>query len=253
MARAVLREVEVITLRRADRRHHERRNKQEVWQTFDSKDRDDPLADGFGILETFTEHCLPPDASVPRGAPSDGEVFTYVHQGAIAQEDSMGRSGVIHTGEFQRMTSRRSVRHSETNASRIDWAHVFKIGLRPAQAGLVQSYEQRRFSAADRRGALRVVASPDGQRDSLRTHANALLFAALLDPGQHVVHELTGGRMAWLHVVHGAVVLADAILTAGDSAGVTDERAVSMTARKEAELLLVDLHAKPSPSGGPAA
>jgi hypothetical protein len=239
----------VITLRRADRRRHVRRNEQEAWQTFASKDRGDPLADGFGILQTFDEHCLPPGASVLRRSPGDAEILTYVHQGALAQEDSLGRSDVIHTGEFQRMTSRRSVRHGETNASRVDWAHVFQIGLRASEAGLAQSYEQRRYSAADRRGSLRVVASPDGQRDSLRIHPNALLFSTLLDSGHHIVHELTERRMAWLHVVQGEVVLADAVLTVGDSAGIVNERAVSFTARTVAELLLVDLDWSVSSAG----
>lgn len=235
----------MITLRRADHRRHERRRKQQSWQTFDPRDRSDPLADGFGTLEAFNEYWVPPGASVPRRLAGEVEILTYVHQGALAQEDSTGRSSVIQAGEFQRMTVRRGVRHGETNASPVDSAHVFRICLRPAEAGLAQSYEQRRFSAAERRGALRVVASPDGQQQSLRLHLNASFYAALLDPGQHVVHPLGDGRMAWLHVVAGEVLLADMILSVGDGAGIADERAVSLTARTDAELLLVDLDARP--------
>ena len=102
----------------------------------------------------------------------------------------MGRSGVIHAGEFQRMTSGGGVRHSETNASRTAWAHVFQIGLYPSQAGFEPGHEQKRFSSAERRGLLCIVASPDARKGSLRVHQDARMYSALLDPGQHLVHEL---------------------------------------------------------------
>ena len=150
----------------------------------------------------------------------------------------MGRSGVIQAGEFQRMTAGRGLRHSETNASRTEWAHVFQIWLRPSEAGLEPGHEQKRFSAAERRGGLCVVASPDARRGSLRIHQDALVYSAMLDPGQHVIHELSQGRSAWLHLVQGEVTLGDIVLTTGDGAGVTAEPAVSLTAREETEILL---------------
>jgi redox-sensitive bicupin YhaK (pirin superfamily) len=124
----------MTTLRRANERHHDRRRKKEVWHTFDPEDRADALADGFGTLEILDEARLPPSVGIPRHAHRDAEIVTYVREGALAHEDSMGRSGVIHAGEFQRMTAGRGVRHRETNASRTDWAHVFQIWLRPRGA-----------------------------------------------------------------------------------------------------------------------
>lgn len=231
----------MITLRRANERHHDRRRKQEVWHTFRADDRTDALAGGFGALETLDEDRLPPGAGVARHPHRDAEIVTYVREGALAHEDSMGRSGVLQAGEFQRMTAGRGIRHSETNASRTDWAHVFQIRLRPSEAGLEPGHEQKRFSAAQRRGGLCVVASPDARRGSLRIHQDALVYSAMLDPGQHVIHELPQGRSAWLHLVQGEVTLGDTVLTTGDGAGVTAEPAVSLTAREEAEILLVDV------------
>lgn len=231
----------MITLRRATERHHDRSRKQEVWHTFYPQDRADAFADGFGILEILNEDRLPPGAGLPRHPHCDAEIVTYVREGALAHEDSMGRSGVIHAGEFQRMSAGRGIRHSETNASRTDWAHVFQIWLRPSETGLEPSHEQKRFCAAERRGLLCVVASPDGRSGSLRIHQDALMYSAILEPGQHVVHELTQGRSAWLHIVQGEVTLGDDVLTTGDGAGVTAERAISLTAREGTEILLLDL------------
>jgi redox-sensitive bicupin YhaK (pirin superfamily) len=167
--------------------------------------------------------------------------LTYVCEGALAYENSLGSSGIVQAGEFQRVTVGRGLHHSKTNASRTDWAHFFQIWLRPSEADLEPGYEQKRFTAAQRRGGLCVVASLDARRGSLHIHQDTLIYSALLDPGQHVVHELSPGRSAWLHVVQGEVTLGDTVLTTGDGAGLTAERVVSLTAMEESEILLVDL------------
>jgi quercetin 2,3-dioxygenase len=231
----------MITVRRADARRHDRRRKRDVWLTFDPRDRADPLADGFGALEILSEDRLPPGAGVPRRRRRAAEIVTYVREGAVAYDDSIGRSGVIHAGEFQHLAADREIDHSATNASRSEWAHVFQIWLRPSQATLETVREQKRFSAADRRGALCAVASPDARRGSLQIQQDAVMYSALLESGQHVVHELGAGRRAWLHLVQGEVTVGDIVLTTGDGLGVTTERAMSLTARDKTELLLLDL------------
>lgn len=231
----------MITLRRSEERHHIRRRRHELWLTFHSPDRGDLLADGFGALEILTEEILPPGAAVPRLTHRDADIVSYVHEGALAHDDGTGQTGIICAGEFERRTAGRSARRSETNASRTHWAHVFHMCLRPSRAELPTSHEQKRFYAAERRGALRVVASPDGRHGSLRVHEDALIHSALFDPGQHVVHALRDGRCAWLHVVRGEATLGDLILATGDGAGIARVPAVSLTALTEAEILLVDV------------
>jgi redox-sensitive bicupin YhaK (pirin superfamily) len=242
----------MLTIRSAKDRLHDRHGEHEAWVTFYPRNGKDQLAAGFGTLEFLDEDRLPPGASVESRASLDAEVITFVREGALAFEDSMGRSGIIQAGEFQCMTATRALRHTETNPSLTDWAHVFRIWLHPAEGSPRAGYEQKRFSAAERRGGLRLIASPDARGGSLRIKQDALIYSALLEPGQHVVHELSQGRSAWLQVLHGAVILDEKILTAGDGAGVAVERAVSITAREKASILLVDVgewlsgHAQPS-------
>jgi hypothetical protein len=130
--------------------------------------------------------------------------------------------------------------HSETNASRTADAHVFQMWLRPGKAQIEPSHDRRRFSVAERRGRMCVVASADARGGSLRIAQDALICSAMLDPGQHIVHELRAGRSAWLHVVHGEMTLGGRIFATGDGVGVTSE-AVSLTAREETEILLIDM------------
>jgi redox-sensitive bicupin YhaK (pirin superfamily) len=215
----------MLRLVRALERHRDRGLKREVNHTFLPPDRAAPLVDDFGVLYALDEVRLPPGTSIPRHPRRDAE----------------GRSGVLQAGEFQRLTSGRQARHRETNASRVDWAHVFQMAVTPREADLPAGHEEQRFSVGQRRGELCVVASGDGRRGSLRLHQDTLIYSALLATGQHLVHDLGGKRAAWLHVVEGEVTLGDLILMSGDGAGIAGERAVSLTANRETEVLLLDV------------
>jgi redox-sensitive bicupin YhaK (pirin superfamily) len=231
----------MITVCRSEARQHHRRGKHEAWLTFRAGQAAEGVDTPFGNLELLAEERLAPGGSIPPQSLDDCEVLTFVREGTLTYDDSLGHSGVIHAGEFHRMTTERSLRHVQSNASPSDAAHAFQVWLRPSHAGTGPHYEQKRFSTAERRGVLCLVGAPDGRRGSLRIRANALMFSVLLHAGQHVVHELSDRRTAWLHLVHGEVTLGDLVLVTGDGAAITAERAVSLTARKDSELLLVDL------------
>lgn len=225
----------MIRLRRASERRHTQLRRRELWRSFDG---DGP---GFGPLADLTEDRLPPRTrATPRQRPG-AEVVTYVLAGSLAQQDSAGRCGLVLAGEFRRAVFADGVRHGDGNPSRSGWARVFAVSLRPPATDRDAASEQRRFSAAQRRGRWCVVASPDGQADSLRLAQDVRVHSTLLMPGQHLVHALAAGRGAWLQVLQGEVALADLVLTPGDGAGITAERVVSLTAQTDAELLLIDL------------
>jgi len=237
----------MIAIRRVEDRRHVRRRKHEVWMTFFTQDGTDPFARGFGALATIDEKRMLPGASIRFRSRDDTELVSYLLEGALAYEDSTGRSGVMHAGEFQHIRSGPRIHHSQTNASRTEWARVFHIWLLQSEAELTSSCAQKRFCAADRRGVLCVIASPDGRGGSLRIGQDALIHSAMLEPGQHLVHGLAAGRTAWLHVVSGRVQVGEVVLASGDGAGITAERAVSLTACDETELLLIDLSGVLSP------
>jgi len=231
----------MISLRRNTNRRHVKRGKQEVWHSFFAEGSPGSFAGGFGFLIAFDELRLPPGDSTKPHFDDESEVVTYVYRGALSQEDTAGNSGVIHAGEFQRMSTGRCIRHKETSVSRSDWVHMFRISLLPSEIGIDRDHEQKRFTAAQRRNLLCVVASPDGRKGSLRIHQNVLVYSAVLDPGHHLVHELATGRSAWLHMVYGESTMDDIILTQGDGVGVSNVPSVSLTVQENTEILLVDL------------
>lgn len=192
---------------------------------------------------SLVEHHVAPGVRVARRTQHGAEIVTYVREGALGYRDAAGRSGVIQTGEFQHRTAIRDATYSETNASRTVTVRSLELSLRSSMERLPTCQEQKRFSVADRRSGLCVIASLDGRRGSHRLHEDAVMFSALLARGQHIVHEVTPGRSAWLHVVAGEVAIGDFVLTAGEGAAVFDQPAVSLTARDAAEIVLLDFGA----------
>jgi redox-sensitive bicupin YhaK (pirin superfamily) len=141
------------------------------------------------------------------------------------------------------MSAGTGVRHSEFNGSRKSAVHFLQIWIVPAARGTAPRYGQKPFPEAERRGRLRVVASPDARDGSLPIGQDALVFASLLDPGAEVRHALAPGRGAWLQVARGAVAVNGKALAAGDGAAIESEPGpeLRIVASEPSELLLFDL------------
>lgn len=231
----------MITPRRNTERLHVHRDLHDIWFTFPADERRALPAAGFEKLTALNEIRFSPGGGPAPSLPGETEIITYVYRGVLAQEDSTGRSGVVHAGEFQRMTTGPGIRQKEKNASRTHCAHVFRISLCALEIGLGGTRKEKRFVAAERHNQLCVVASPDGRKGSLRILQDAFIYSCVLDPGHHVVHELLLGRCAWLHIIYGEATLPDLLLTPGDGAGVAHEPSVSITAQENTEMLLIDL------------
>lgn len=237
----------MIRLRRSIERLHQRSRNRDEWMTFVGADEN--TDGGFGMLESFDEGHLAPRAHGIRQRHQQGDVVTYVREGTLTFVNSLGQAGVVHAGEFHRRTASSELDHRESNGSHSDAAQVFQIGLCSSAVAREPSHEQLRFSVADRRGRLCLVASSDGRGGSLHLPHDALVYSAVLHAGQHLAHELDMSRCAWLHIVEGEVSVGDTLLNTGDGAGATAERAVSLTARVASEILLLDLGARTTAAG----
>ena len=233
----------MIHLRRSTARRLDPVPVPEVWHTFhEGLVEPEQYRQHFHALELLDEARLPPGAALPVLDHARLERVTYVFHGGLASEDALGRPGLLLAGEFRRIAVDPVHGRHERNASATDWVHLFQLGLRPHSSGpLTPGDEQRRFSVAERRNRLCLVASPEEGKGALHLDQNVRLYSGCLDEGQHVAHELLSGRVAWLHVVQGELDLGELRLSKGDGAWVSEERAVSVTARSDVEVLLVDV------------
>jgi hypothetical protein len=196
---------------------------------------------GFRDLRVINEDRVQPERGFGTHSHRDMEIVSYVLAGALAHEDSLGTGSVIRPGDVQRMSAGTGVSHSEFNHSASELVHFLQIWILPEREGLPPSYEQKHFPAAERTGALRLVASPDGRSGSIRIHQDVELYATLLGAGDTVEHALRPGRHAWLQVARGSCELNGVPLEAGDGAAVSGETALRIRGSGDAELLLLDL------------
>jgi redox-sensitive bicupin YhaK (pirin superfamily) len=232
----------MFQVRRGPERGHFNHGWLDTYHTFSFGDYYDPQHTSFRALRVMNEDRVNPGEGFGMHPHRDMEIVTYVLSGALEHKDSMGNGEVLRPGEFQRMSAGTGILHSEFNPSESEPVHLYQIWLLPRQKGIAPSYEQRAFPDAEKRGRLRVVASPDGREGSLTIGQDASVFLSSLDAKQQVAHELAPGRHAWLQVLRGAVQFNGSVLVAGDGVAVSDELAVAVQAKEPSEVMLFELN-----------
>lgn len=231
----------MLSLRVGTSRRHTLLAGLDTWMSFDAENREDLFHDGFRDLQVLNEKSLAPGEGIPWRSRQNLETLTYVLDGIVLHADSGGHAGVIRTGDFQLMSAGSGMRHERINGSQIDRARIFESRVRPDTQSHEPECVQRRFSKADRKGILCLIASPDAGRESLRMRQNVRVYSSLPDRGCHLIHELKPGRRAWLQVIRGRIQLNHFKLVAGDGVAFQDERSVSIIALEPSEVLLFDL------------
>jgi len=233
----------MITVRPARERGHANHGWLDSHHTFSFANYYDPSHMGFRALRVINEDRVAGGEGFGKHPHRDMEIVSYVLEGALEHKDSIGTGSVIQPGDVQRMSAGTGVAHSEFNASPADEVHFLQIWLMPRERGIKPSYEQKTFTPEDKRGRLRVVASPDGRDGSVTIHTDASIHAGLLAAGETAELALASGRAAWVQVARGKVRVNGRELSAGDGASITDERAVSVEGvdADPAEVLVFDL------------
>ena len=211
------------------------------YHTFSFADYHDPRHMGFGHLRVINEDRVQPGTGFGTHGHRDMEIISYVLEGALAHQDSMGNGSTIVPGDVQRMSAGTGVRHSEFNRAKDGVTHCLQIWIEPGVAGISPSYEQKHFDAASKRGRLRLVASPDGREGSVKIHQDALLFAALLDGAEKAVHKVQPGRRVYVHVARGALEVNGQPLEAGDALKAVGVSEIVLEKGEGSEVLLFDL------------
>jgi hypothetical protein len=231
----------MITVRRSEDRGHADHGWLDSRHTFSFADYHDAAHMGFRALRVINEDRVAPSRGFGTHGHRDMEILSYVLAGKLAHRDSLGTGSVIGPGEVQRMTAGTGVRHSEFNGSDAEPVHFLQIWIVPDRSGIAPGYEQRHFPEAERRGRLRLVASPDGRDGSVTIHQDARVHMGLLAPGERAALAIAGGRHAWVQVTRGRVRVGGEELQAGDGAALSDEREVALEGIEEGEVIVFDL------------
>ena len=201
----------------------------------------DPKQIGFSDLLVINDDRVQPARGFGKHPHRDMEIFSYVLEGALEHKDSMGTGSVIVPGDVQLMSAGTGVAHSEFNHSQKELVHFLQIWIVPSQMGAEPRYQQKHIPDDEKRGKLRLILSPDGADDSLLLRQDARVYAGRFDGAQSGRLELGDKRYAYVHVARGSVTVNGVALTEGDGARIRDERVLTFTDGKDAEVLVFDL------------
>ena len=200
-----------------------------------------PKRMGFGPLRVINEDEVAPGMGFGEHGHKDMEIVTYVLEGTLRHRDSMGNGSALRYGDVQRMSAGSGVRHSEFNESSGERLRLLQIWIEPSEGGGDPGYEEAHFGQEQKRGRLRLIASPDGEQGSVRLRQDARIYATILEEGDEASRELGEGRLGYLHVIRGSLVANGQALKAGDALELDGESKVELTQAEGAEALLFDL------------
>jgi quercetin 2,3-dioxygenase len=231
----------VPIVRKASDRGHVQIDWLNSYHTFSFSSYQDPNWMGFRSLRVINDDVIAPASGFGTHGHRDMEIITYVLSGALEHKDSLGTGAVIYPGEVQRMTAGTGITHSEFNNSPSEAVHLLQIWIIPDTVGLTPSYEQKAFSAAEKQGKLRLVASRDGRDGSVTVNQDLNLYIGLLATDEQISYQVESNRSVWLHVAQGEVTIDNRVLTAGDAIAYPGGSELEISSSSNGEILLFDL------------
>ncbi len=211
-----------------DTRHH-----------FSFGDYHDPQRMGWGGLRVWNDDEIAPGTGFPPHPHADMEIITYVREGAVTHQDSLGNVGRTEAGDVQVMSAGSGIRHAEYNRE-AGPTRIFQIWILPRERGGAPIWDQRPFPRADRSGRFIPLASGLGDEGALPIRADARVLGASLKPGESAAYDLAAGRHAYLATAKGEIEVNGVRIQARDGAAIVDEPTLEVRALDDAEVVLVD-------------
>jgi redox-sensitive bicupin YhaK (pirin superfamily) len=237
----------MLELRRSRDRGYDDHGWLQSYYTFCFADYYDPEHVDFGPLTVMNQERVKPGKGYPRQQRQDSEILTYLIDGELRHQDSLGNTTVLRAGSLQCLSAGTGLSHTELNTSASRDAHLLHICIKPTKAGLTPAYEQKHFAAEEKRGRLRLLASPDGQDGSVVVHQDARIYGGLFHEAQRVELELLKNRRAFLHVVRGSIAVNETRLNVGDGVKISLPGGVILQHGREADIIVFDVPAGPAP------
>jgi redox-sensitive bicupin YhaK (pirin superfamily) len=231
----------MLTVRPSSDRGHADHGWLKSFHSFSFAGYYDPEHMGWGNLRVINEDRIAPGTGFGTHGHRDMEIISYVLSGELAHKDTLGNIKGIPPGDVQRMSAGRGVQHSEFNHAKDQTTHFLQIWIEPNVTGIAPSYEQKAFPDAEKRGRLRLVASPDGADGSVTIHADARVYAGLFDGSEQDTLTLDPSRKAYVHLVRGELEANGRQLAGGDAALLDGEAALTLSQGRQAEVLVFDL------------
>lgn len=233
----------MITIHRAEDRHHADKGWLKSHPSFSFGEYYDTDNTHFGALRVFNDDIVAGGHGFGAHPHREMEIVTIVLRGEIKHEDSTGHTAVTGFGGIQRMSAGTGIIHSEINPHPDQPVELLQVWITPERAGLEPSYETSRYPVAELRNQLLpIVSNHSKEGEVAHIHQDATFYLSELDAGAEVSFQQKEGRRIYLFIIEGAVKLADGtVLARRDAARITELSELKLHAEQEAQLLLIDL------------
>ena len=231
----------MIRLRRSEERGYADHGWLKARHSFSFSSYHDPAHMHFRHLRVINEDRIAPGGGFPMHSHQDMEIITYIINGALEHQDSMGNGEVLRPGEIQRMSAGSGITHSEFNPSDSNPTHLLQIWILTDSKGIAPSYEQRSYRERSVPNALCLLARKGGSDGVVHVNQDMSLYTALLEAGHDIAYPVDTGRNQWVQLVRGSIEINGEGLSAGDGAAITGETQLTIRGRESAEFLLFDL------------
>lgn len=207
---------------------------------FSFADYQDPERMSWGRLRVWNDDTIAPDTGFPPHPHEDMEIITYVTEGAVTHQDSLGNKGRTEAGDVQVMSAGSGIRHSEYNLEAKP-TRIFQIWIEPVTEGGAPTWGAKPFPKSDRSGQFVAIASGQaGDGDALPIRADARVLAATLKAGESAHYTPHKARHLYLVPAAGKVEVNGVSVNARDGVAIRDEAKLIITALEDSELVLVD-------------
>ena len=233
----------MLTLRKAQDRGYADHGWLKSFHSFSFAGYHDPQFMGWGNLRVINEDRVAAGMGFGKHGHRNMEIISYVLSGELAHEDSMGNVKGIPPGDVQRMSAGTGVMHSEFNHARDQTTHFLQIWIEPNILEIPPDYEQKTIPPSEKRGKLRIIASPEGRDGSVKIHADANIYAGLFDDSETATLILDPHRKHYVHLISGTIDINDQQMSAGDALFIAEESKLEIQNGKGAEVLVFDLSA----------
>ncbi len=233
----------MLKLRKSEERGYADHGWLKSYHSFSFANYYDPDHMGWGNLRVINEDRIEPGTGFGKHSHRNMEIISYVLSGELAHQDSMGNIKGIPPGDVQRMSAGTGVTHSEFNHAKGQVTHFLQIWIEPNVQEIPPGYEQKTIPEAEKRGALRLVASPNGEDGSVVIHADAKVYAGLFDGNENASLDIDPHRKAYVHMIRGVMVVNGEKITSGDAVLLAQENKIQITNANKAEVLVFDLAA----------
>lgn len=226
------------------RKSHERGHADHGWlnsyHSFSFGDYFDPQHHSFHALRVINEDRVAPEMGFGMHPHRDMEIISYVIEGSLRHEDSLGNSATMNAGEVQRIRAGSGIRHSEFNPSTSDPVHFLQIWIQPDQKGVTPHYEQKSFAHLSH-DSLHLIASKTGRENSISIHQEADLYVGKFSPSKTMTYPVSKNHAIWIQLISGELLIDSHRLQTGDALSLENIETVNIQSTQSSHFLLFDL------------